>query len=198
VYNAEMLSRYVIDVSGQIKQLNWLASVRNWSEFWSQPSDQAGVYGLCGVFGVFHGNSSSSCECLKGFEPLVQNDWSSGCVRKSPLQCQNKKSTGKKDGFLKMSILTLPENSKAYQKVSVARCRLYCMKNCYCVAYAYNSSGCFLWEGDLINLKQSEIAAGRAGAEIYIRLAASELEPQIGSGSIRTGKVERFYIYSYK
>ncbi|RQO89892.2 hypothetical protein POPTR_005G014802v4 [Populus trichocarpa] len=86
-----------------------------------------------------------------------------------------------------MSILTLPENSKAYQKVSVARCRLYCMKNCYCVAYAYNSSGCFLWEGDLINLKQSEIAAGRAGAEIYIRLAASELEPQIGSGSIRTG-----------
>jgi hypothetical protein len=198
VYNAGMLSRYVIDVSGQIKHLNWLAGVWNWSEFWSQPRDQAGVYGLCGVFGVFHGNSSSSCECLKGFEPLVQNDWSSGCVRKSPLQCQNKKSTGKKDGFLKMSILTLPENSKVYQKVSVARCRLYCMKNCYCVAYAYNNSGCFLWEGDLINLEQSEIAAGRAGAEIYIRLAASELEPQIGSGSIRTGKVERFYIYSYK
>jgi len=58
--------------------------------------------------------------------------------------------------------------------------------------------GVFLWEGDLINLKQSEIATGRAGAEIYFRLAASELEPQIGSGSIRTGKVERFYIYSYK
>ncbi|XP_034912850.2 G-type lectin S-receptor-like serine/threonine-protein kinase At4g27290 [Populus alba] len=193
LYNTSTLSRTVIDVSGQIKQLTSLEGVWNWTMFWSQPRDQAEVYGLCGVFGVFQGNSSSSCECLKGFKPLVQNDWSSGCVRKSPLQCQNKRSAGKEDGFLKISNLTLPANSKTYQKVSAERCRLDCLEICSCVAYAYNkNSGCSLWEGDLINLQQHPgVADGRAGAEIYIRLAASEPELQIGNGSTRTGNIKR-------
>ncbi|KAB5556158.1 hypothetical protein DKX38_007067 [Salix brachista] len=121
----------------------------SWMLFWAQPKDQADVYGLCGGFGVFHENSSSYCVCLKGFKPLVQDDWSSGCVRKSPLQCQNTSSVGKEDGFLMMSNLTLPANSKTYQK-------------------------------------QSGAADSRAGAEIYIRLAGSEPELQIGNGSTRT------------
>ncbi|KAJ6737810.1 RECEPTOR-LIKE SERINE/THREONINE-PROTEIN KINASE SD1-8 [Salix viminalis] len=171
----------MIGVDGQVQQLGWLEGPWTWILFWSQPKDQAGVYGLCGVFGVFHENSSSYCECLKGFKPLVQDDWSSGCVRKSPLQCQNMSSVGKEDGFLKMSNLKLPANSKTYQKVSAGRCRLDCIENCSCMAYAYNNNnGCSLWEGDLINLQQSGVADGRAGAEIYIRLAASEPELQIG------------------
>ncbi|KAF9681508.1 hypothetical protein SADUNF_Sadunf05G0008700 [Salix dunnii] len=84
--------------------------------------------------------------------------------------------------------LTLPANSKTYQKVSAGRCRLDCIENCSCMAYAYNNNnGCSLWEGDLINLQQSGVADGMAGAEIYIRLAASEPELQIGNGSTRTG-----------
>ncbi|KAJ6918076.1 G-type lectin S-receptor-like serine/threonine-protein kinase B120 [Populus alba x Populus x berolinensis] len=191
VYNTSILSRSVIDVPGQMQQFARLGDP-SWFRFWSLPA-QAEVYGLCGAFGVMNENSSSHyCECLVGFKPLVQNDWSSGCIRKFPLQCQNKKSIGKQDGFLKMSILTLPANSKTYQKVSAERCRLYCMEICSCMAYAdNNNSGCLLWEGDLVNLKQSAIAAGRViGAEIYIRLAASELELQIGSGSIRTGNIK--------
>ena len=193
VYDTSLLSRFVIDVSGKMQQLSWVENrYWRWFLFWSQPKDNAEVYGFCGVYGVFQGNSSSfNCECLQGFEPLVQNDWtdwSSGCVRKSPLQCENKRSVGKEDGFLNISILTLPANSKTYQKMSAERCRLDCLEICSCVAYAYNkNSGCSLWEGDLINLKQSGIAAGRAGAEIYIRLSASELELQIGNGSTRTG-----------
>ncbi|KAJ6397412.1 hypothetical protein OIU77_018430 [Salix suchowensis] len=188
LYNTSFISRNVIDVSGQIQQQTWAEGSWAWFLFWSQPKDQADVYGLCGVFGVFHKNSSSYCECLKGFKPLVQDDWSSGCVRKSPLQCQNKSSVGKEDGFLKMSNLTLPANSKTYQKVSAGRCRLDCIENCSCMAYAYNNNnGCSLWEGVLIDLQQSGVADGRAGAEIYIRLAASEPELQIGNGSTRTG-----------
>jgi len=190
LYNTSLLSRFVIAVSGQIQQLSWVENrYWRWLLFWAQPKVQADVYGLCGAFGVFNENSSSyNCECLKGFKPLVQNDWSSGCVRKSPLQCQHKRSVGKEDGFLKISNLTLPANSKTYQKVSAERCRLDCMEICSCVAYAYNyNSGCSLWEGDLINLQHSGVADGRAGAEIYIRLAASEHELQIGNGSTRTG-----------
>uniref|UniRef100_A0A6N2M2T6 Receptor-like serine/threonine-protein kinase n=1 Tax=Salix viminalis TaxID=40686 RepID=A0A6N2M2T6_SALVM len=137
---------------GLVQQIGWLEGPWSWILFWAQPKDKAGVYGLCGVFGVFHENSSSYCECLKGFKPLVQDEWSSGCVRKSPLQCQNMSSVGKEDGFLKMSILN------------------------------------YVSERDLINLQQSGAADGRAGAEIYIRLAASEPELQIGNGSTRTGK----------
>ncbi|KAJ6354212.1 hypothetical protein OIU76_003122 [Salix suchowensis] len=86
-----------------------------------------------------------------------------------------------------MSNLTLPANSKTYQKVSAGRCRLDCMEKCSCMAYAYNNNnGCSFWEGDLIDLQQSGISGGRAGAEIYIRLAASERELQIGNGSTRT------------
>ncbi|KAJ6995883.1 G-type lectin S-receptor-like serine/threonine-protein kinase At4g27290 isoform X2 [Populus alba] len=193
VNNTSYLSRFVIDVSGRMQQLYWLEYQWSWYLSSSQPRDQAGVYGLCGAFGVFNENSSSYCECLKGFKPLVQNDWSSGCVRKSPLQCQNKRSVGKEDGFLKISNLTLPANSKTYQKESAERCRLDCLEICSCVAYAYNNnSGCSLWEGDLINLQQhSEVADDRAGAEIYIRLAASEPELQIGNGSTGTGNIKR-------
>nr|XP_034912903.1 G-type lectin S-receptor-like serine/threonine-protein kinase B120 [Populus alba] len=194
LYNTSYLSRFVIGVSGQMQQLGWMEGKWEWFLFWSQPKDQAGVYGLCGAFGVLHENSSSyNCKCLQGSKPLVQNDWSSGCVRKSPLQCENKRSVGKEDGFLKISNLTLPANSKTYQKESAERCRLDCLEICSCVAYAYNNnSGCSLWEGDLINLQQnSEVADDRAGAEIYIRLAASELELQIGNGSTRTGNIKR-------
>ncbi|XP_011039073.1 PREDICTED: G-type lectin S-receptor-like serine/threonine-protein kinase At2g19130, partial [Populus euphratica] len=102
VYNSSILSRTVIGVSGQIRQLTWLEGVWNWFLFWSQPRDQAGVYGLCGAFGVFNENSSSyDCECLKG------------------------------------------------------------------------------------------VADGRAGSEIYIRVAASELELQIGNGNPGTGNIKR-------
>ncbi|KAB5556143.1 hypothetical protein DKX38_007052 [Salix brachista] len=154
-----------------------------------KPKTPGEVSGLCGVFGVFHENSSAYyCECLKGFKPLVRDDWLRGCVRKSPLQCQDNTSSGEEDGFLKMSDLALPANSKTYQKVSAGRCRWDCKENCFCMAYAYNNNnGCSLWEGDLINLQQSGVADGRAGAEIYIRLAASEPELQIGNGSTRTG-----------
>ncbi|KAB5556157.1 hypothetical protein DKX38_007066 [Salix brachista] len=191
MYNPSFLSRYVIDVSGQTKQFIWTKGPWNWYYFWAEPKDQASVYGLCGVFGVFH-NSSSDCECLKGFKQLVQNDRSSGCVRKSPLQCQNKKSIGKEDGFLKMSNLTLPANSKTYQKVSAGRCRLDCMEKCSCMAYTYNNyNGCSFWEGDLIDLQQSGVADGRAGAEVYIRLAASE--PRYKSSTDAIMQTSRYF-----
>ncbi|KAG5244720.1 G-type lectin S-receptor serine/threonine-protein kinase [Salix suchowensis] len=184
LYNTSILSRNVIGVSGQIQQQSWAEGPRAWFLFWSQPKTIGEVSGLCGGFGVFHENSSAYyCECLKGFKPLVRDDWSRGCARKSPLQCQNTNSSGEEDGFLKMSDLALPASSKTYQKVSAGRCRWDCKENCSCMAYAYNNNnGCSLWVGDLIDLQQSGAADGRAGAEIYIRLAASEPELQIGNG----------------
>jgi hypothetical protein len=55
--------------------------------------------------------------------------------------------------------------------------------SCSCTVFAYNNSGCFVWEGDLVNLQQQ---AGEgvswAGADIYIKLAAAELQVENGAG----------------
>ena len=99
-------------------------------------------------------------------------------MRKSPLQC--KKSTydnGKKDWFLKISNMRLPVSSKAYLALNASRCELACMENCSCTAYAYNRSGCVIWEGNLLNLQQLSYG-GEVEQDIYLRLAADEhLDP---------------------
>jgi hypothetical protein len=104
------------------------------------------------------------------------NDWSGGCVRKSPLQCENNTHANvKKDWFMKISNMRLPVYSKSYLALNASRCELACMENCSCTAYAYNRSGCMIWEGDLLNLCQLS-HSGKIGQDIYLRLAAAEYQ----------------------
>jgi hypothetical protein len=49
------------------------------------------------------------------------------------------------------------------------------MENCHCTAYAYNRSGCTIWEGDLLNLGQLSHDS-KIGQDIYLRLAAAEYQ----------------------
>ncbi|KAK1556174.1 hypothetical protein Q3G72_000038 [Acer saccharum] len=113
------------------------------------------------------------CSCLRGFEPKTvqewnRGNWTSGCVRKSPLQCEVKKE----DGFLKLGTMKLPYFVER-SSVSVVNCREYCLNNCSCIAYAYDDGiGCMTWTGSLIDLQKFSIG----GADLYIRLAHSELE----------------------
>ncbi|GLT64153.1 hypothetical protein SLA2020_366630 [Shorea laevis] len=53
------------------------------------------------------------------------------------------------------------------------------MNNCTCTAYAYNSSGCMIWEGALLNLQQLS-DGGKTGQDIYLRLAADERQSTKG------------------
>ncbi|XP_062175920.1 receptor-like serine/threonine-protein kinase SD1-8 isoform X2 [Alnus glutinosa] len=179
-----ILAKFVMMPTGHIQQLSWMSGPWQWNLFWSQPKDQSDVYGLCGAFGVYRENFSSPCECLKGFEPFSTNytslnDWSGGCVRKSPLQCENNTyANGKKDWFMKIPILRLPDNSKA--STSATNCEVACMNNCYCTAYAYNSSGyCVIWEAALLNVQQLS-DGGEIGNNIYLRLAADERQSTKG------------------
>jgi hypothetical protein len=45
----------------------------------------------------------------------------------------------------------------------------------FCTAYAYNRSGCMIWEGALLNLLQLPYS-GEIGQDIYFRLAADEYQ----------------------
>ncbi|XP_059429294.1 receptor-like serine/threonine-protein kinase SD1-8 [Corylus avellana] len=181
------LARLRLDQTGQIRTLVWLSGVSIWSIYWSGPTNLSDVYALCGAFGVlqYPDNFSNPCECLKGFKPFSMedtrlNDWSGGCVRKSPLQCQNNThANSKKDWFMKIPNMRLPVYSKAYLALNASRCELACTENCFCTAYAYNMSGCMIWEGDLLNLRQLS-HGGKIGQDIYLRLAAAEYQNTIG------------------
>ena len=167
-----------MDVSGQVKVVNWMANT--WNQFWSFPSEQCEVYAYCGAYGNCNENSSPYCSCLTGFEPKSPIGWKSkeysgGCIRKDKLQCEKNNSVAhgiNRDIFLKMPIVLLTQTRQTVQTTSLAECESRCLNNCLCTAYAYESIGCSMWTGDLLNLVQ--LAAGdRSGRTLYIRQAAS-------------------------
>ncbi|KAJ4975263.1 hypothetical protein NE237_000369 [Protea cynaroides] len=187
VKDSSIISRLVMDVSGQIKQVTWLDGV-GWNLFWTQPSQQCNVYALCGAFGTCNQQASTFCGCLQGFNPRYAtdysnlSDWSGGCVRNTPLQCVNNTSVnGEKDGFFNMSNVRLPINPQFLAVKSALACELACLNSCSCSAYAYNGS-CCVWEGDLLNLAQlSDGVTG--GGTLYLKLAASELPISTSGGN---------------
>ncbi|XP_077242132.1 G-type lectin S-receptor-like serine/threonine-protein kinase At2g19130 [Tasmannia lanceolata] len=184
-------SRFVMDVSGQIKQSAWPEDIKQWKLFWSQPKDQCDVYSLCGPFGSCT-QSFPACTCSQGFEPASvkdwnSSDWSGGCVRKTSLQCG-------KDGFwrmhdmqLRIYDMPLPVNQLLFTAGSVDDCQSACLNNCSCTAYAYDSSRCLIWYGDILNLRQLSISDGKGG-DLYLRLAASELQDSRGK-KVNTGLI---------
>jgi hypothetical protein len=201
IKNSSPQYRFVINSSGLLQQLSWSERFWVWNLFWSRPVNISYAYGLCGAFGVNYENFSNPCVCLNGFEPFSieetsLSDWSGGCVRKSLLQCmKNTYANGKKDWFMKIPNLRFPVNSKAHSAVSAMNCEGACMNDCSCTAYAYNSSGysCRIWEGALLNLQQPS-DGGKAGQDIYLRLAADEYQDT--KSRMNKMKSTQFYVIS--
>ncbi|XP_024179358.1 receptor-like serine/threonine-protein kinase SD1-8 [Rosa chinensis] len=181
LYDPTILSRCLIDVSGQVKQLSWLRSSIDWDLFWSQPRQQCKVYAFCGAFGNCNEKSSPFCNCLTGFEPKSKVDWdlqdySGGCSRRTDLYSGNATSdNAEKDRFLDMPSMSLPENQESVDAASIVQCESICLNNQSCTAYAYDSNGCRIWIGDLFNLEQLT-GDDSNGTTLYLRLAASEFK----------------------
>ncbi|XP_058073108.1 G-type lectin S-receptor-like serine/threonine-protein kinase At2g19130 [Magnolia sinica] len=178
--NSLTLSRFVMDLSGQIKQLSWLEGIHSWNLFWSQPRSQCKVYALCGAFGSCNEKSSSSCSCLPGFEPKSPKDWNleswwGGCMRKTHLGCgRNGSFEGEKNRFWALPNMKLQDPLRSLEVGSIRECELACLNDCSCTAYAFESR-CSIWSGDLLNLQQlsDENVEGRT---LHLRLAASEMK----------------------
>ncbi|XP_074565440.1 G-type lectin S-receptor-like serine/threonine-protein kinase At2g19130 [Curcuma longa] len=173
-------SRCVIDPdSGQIRQLTWMENSNSWLLFWAQPRSKCSVYGVCGPFGSCHDLSTPFCTCTKGFRIKSQTDWdlgdrSQGCERVASLQCSGQNNS-EKDGFFTMANVRLPDNSLSLAMLGSSQdCEQACLRNCSCNAYSFNSTGCFVWHGELLNL-QEELNQPDAGT-LYLRLAASEFQ----------------------
>ncbi|KAL8267322.1 hypothetical protein R6Q59_004666 [Mikania micrantha] len=177
VYNPSIISRFVMDVSGQVQQLTWLEATKQWNLFWAQPRTQCEVYALCGAFGACRQTGLPFCNCLTGFKPKSENDWnqsdfSGGCVRKTNLECGNNKEL---ISFLTVEISKLPPNFKSLAVGSGRECRTNCLNNCGCNAYMFSDNQCSVWDVELLDLR--EVDAN--GKTIYIKAASKDLPSRV-------------------
>ncbi|KAK4784226.1 hypothetical protein SAY86_018594 [Trapa natans] len=187
VYNNSILSRFIMDFSGQVKQLSWLETTKQWNLFWSMPRQQCEVYRLCGPFGVCSETTDNFCQCLQGFtqkSPSEWNlsDWSGGCRRVTNLSCgPNKPANLRNDRFFELTYMKLPENPQSLGVEGTVGCQAVCLNNCSCTAYAYEDGTCSIWTGDLYNV-QKYGQGNSNGKTLYLRLAASDV-PESGNKS---------------
>jgi hypothetical protein len=176
--NTSVFSRYVVIPSGVGQRFTWMDRTHTWELFSTSQADQCENYGLCGGYAACNINNSPVCSCLEGFFPKSTKywdsalDWSDGCVRRTPLECNGG------DGFLMRMGVKLPDTSSSWynKSMSLKECEGMCLKNCNCTAYASldvrgGGSGCVLWFGSLIDIR--EFSEG--GQDLYLRMAISEL-----------------------
>nr|GMD35195.1 G-type lectin S-receptor-like serine/threonine-protein kinase At4g27290 [Ipomoea batatas] len=181
VQHPSVISRHFIDVNGQEKTLTWSEAAQEWMQTYLKPPQQCDVYAYCGPFGICNDNSTTFCVCLQGFKYKSEREWrlnefSGGCVRKTRLKCGTNYPEEDMDRFVTYPNVRLPRHPQNITTKTQAECASTCLKEyCSCTAYAYsNSSGhCWIWVGQLLNLKQLGEDDSN-GSTIYIRLAATE------------------------
>ncbi|KAK4253943.1 hypothetical protein QN277_009386 [Acacia crassicarpa] len=175
-YNVENNADFAVMGLSPQGQL-WIAYWNNKREVLRQgiKGTYCDLYGICGAFGSCSAQSSPICSCLNGYEPKNleewnRQNWTSGCVRKKPLECA--RVADKQEGFVKLENMKVPDFLERSTSVTEHNCRTECMNNCTCVAYAFdlNGIGCMQWGGDLIDIQSFSIG----GVDLYIRLSLTE------------------------
>ncbi|KAK8647742.1 hypothetical protein V6N13_121469 [Hibiscus sabdariffa] len=178
----EVMDKSVISIinfneSGLVQRLVLYENASEWTIMYTLQNDLCNDYAQCGPNGICKIDQRPICECLEVFVPRSEGEWqvlnwTGGCVRRTPLVCQ------KSEGFLKVKNVKLPDllEFKLDRRMNLRDCRVECLKNCSCTAYAnsnYNGSGCLMWFGDLIDIR--EFIDDQREQDIYIRVPASEI-----------------------
>ncbi|XP_073312490.1 G-type lectin S-receptor-like serine/threonine-protein kinase At1g11300 [Primulina huaijiensis] len=181
---ANILMKIDLNSSGSLVQRLWDDQKKSWDITWLAPQQVCDVYGTCGPFGSCNVKKSPICSCLRGFEPKnkdewARGNWTNGCVRISQLQCDQSNNSsvkgGNADGFLMLQFMKVPDFAVKFSSRQVDECRVRCLSECSCIAYAHDPSptiGCMFWSENLVDIQEF---AG-VGVDLYIRLAKSELD----------------------
>lgn len=176
---SDRMTKILLNPAGSLNIMQFDSLAQVWILVWSVPST-CEVHNLCGAFGVCNNSRVLKCVCTRGFVPRDLAAYSSGntwkgCTRKIKLQCSS-------DEFHEIPNARLPDNGKKLTVTGLRECKLACLINCSCTAYAYSQlDGCSLWYGDLLNLQDSYDVNG--ARTLCLRLAKSELEYGGSSGS---------------
>ncbi|KAL6145098.1 hypothetical protein ACLB2K_055786 [Fragaria x ananassa] len=171
--------RFMIETTGQMKFFGLDMGSLQWNLLWMDPIEGCDVYASCGAFSICN-PPIPQCGCLKGFEPTLPNHWelkdySSGCGRKTSFHCGEEGNSA----FLVMENVTYPNSPDSLVVENIDKCRLACLRNCSCTAFAYDNQ-CLVWKGDLFNVKQPS-SDGMLGKVWYLRVASSEKNQIIDS-----------------
>ncbi|XP_062214932.1 G-type lectin S-receptor-like serine/threonine-protein kinase At2g19130 [Phragmites australis] len=172
-----VLSRGIMDVSGQLKVLLWFEGSRDWQTIFTAPKSQCDVYAFCGPFTVCNDVTFPSCTCMKGFSIGSLQDWelddrTGGCARNTPLYCDgNSSAAGMADKFYPMPSVQVPADAQNVGTATSAdECALVCLRSCSCTAYSYGEGGCSVWHDKLLNVRQ------QGNSVLHLRLAAKEVQ----------------------
>ncbi|KAK7335360.1 hypothetical protein VNO80_27150 [Phaseolus coccineus] len=191
--NKSVLHRMVLNQDGRILGTYWDNERKIWNLHARIPVDDCDYYGKCGAYASCNIDNIPPCKCLDGFVPKTADLYGS-CVRRTSLSCHE-------DGFLRVSGLKLPDTEKSWfaRNMSLEDCKLLCMNNCSCTAYAAldvsnRTNGCLLWFNDLLDIRKLT----DVDEDIYLRMARTEVEAiegkQLHKSNIR--KQETLFISS--
>ncbi|KAL5726242.1 non-specific serine/threonine protein kinase [Ranunculus cassubicifolius] len=162
---------------GYLEHFTWAKSTNNWVGLLKIPRDRCDSYAVCGAYSICDVTTVALCQCLDRFKPKSSEDWSQsqwtkGCEHEVPINCS------KGEGFRKYTSIKLPDTefSLVDASTNLEDCRIKCLSNCSCTAYAASDirgsgSGCIMWLKDLIDMRKTTTG----GQDLYIRMAASEL-----------------------
>ncbi|XP_020554439.1 G-type lectin S-receptor-like serine/threonine-protein kinase At4g27290 isoform X4 [Sesamum indicum] len=178
-YDSSIFKRVTVDKSGMLYLYIMNARKDKWNIASVYPRDPCDEYSPCGPYGICRIDRAIRCECFTGFAPKSQQDWdlqdwSNGCIRIRPLNCQ------RGDRFVEVRGVKYPDILQFWlnSSMSLSECKAECLKNCNCTAYANpyitsGGSGCLLWFGDLIDTRDVNEADSKQN--IYIRVSALEV-----------------------
>ncbi|KAL0310695.1 UNVERIFIED_CONTAM: G-type lectin S-receptor-like serine/threonine-protein kinase [Sesamum angustifolium] len=162
-FRQEFLSKNFIETDGTLVEAAWNDENDDWDVKWKAPNDDCDVYNKCGYE-------------PKSREEWDRGNWSSGCVRKTQLQCDrdnNATDRNREDGFSRLRFIKVPDLMQ-WSSGEENECKSQCLRNCSCLAYAHDSNtGCMSWYGTLIDVQKFE---GNMGSDFYVRAAYSDLE----------------------
>ncbi|KAF1881224.1 hypothetical protein Lal_00023259 [Lupinus albus] len=169
--NRSSLHRLKLTSDGFIEGRNWRGVYKDWNLTAAKiPLDECDYYAKCGAYASCNVKDIPVCSCLNGFVTETE-DISGDCIRKTSLSCNE-------DGFLKFSKKKLPDTGKSWfnRSIGLKDCRILCMKNCSCTAYAASdiskgASGCLHWYDKLVDMKEF----AESDDDIYIRMARTEI-----------------------
>ncbi|KAE8677291.1 Serine/threonine kinase [Hibiscus syriacus] len=178
--HSSILTRLVISHNGDLRHFKWTDQNRHWVHYHLTQEVTCDSYGLCGANGVCNPNNSPACACLDGFVPKNKMEWdkrpgSGGCIRKTRLSCY-------RDGFKEFPGVKFPASASDFNTtMNLEECESQCSKNCSCTAYAnldirYGGSGCQLWFGELIDIKQTPVRGQMIYTNGHVRNSWKQLK----------------------
>ncbi|KAK7389401.1 hypothetical protein VNO78_24415 [Psophocarpus tetragonolobus] len=179
--NKSMFGILSITSYGKLK----LVEFKNKTKFWDLEvgQNECDFYGTCGPYGSCDHSKSPICSCFEGFEPSIpeewkRGNWTNGCKRSVPLNCGllNNVSDVKSDDFSVYNNMKVPDFAERLDG-DQNKCGADCLKNCSCLAYAYDSFiGCMYWSTDLIDLQKFP----SGGVDLFIRVPEQLLASKKG------------------